>query len=146
MGSDTVLEQLGYEVRYRERGWVECLLSREGESWLGHGPDRAGALEHALRRAFPSHGARELLRRASVEQVREPLTPGVGVEGGAREAGSGPAPSAADAAPAPAAPAVPGIGAVVVPAPPAAPSGPPGEARGREEGAEAGKRAAPLCL
>lgn len=58
-----LLESAGYEVRFRDSEWVECLLSSGEESWLGRGRDREAALEDALRAALPSRLARELLER-----------------------------------------------------------------------------------
>src|SRR5262245_60293195 len=51
----------GYELRFRENEWVECLLIREDEAWLGRGRDRSSALSAAVRLACPSSLARELL-------------------------------------------------------------------------------------
>jgi hypothetical protein len=54
------LVTLGYVANYREQGFVECLLSRELERFVGRGVDREAALEDALRAAFPSAAARHL--------------------------------------------------------------------------------------
>jgi hypothetical protein len=51
----------GYELRFRDGEWVECLLLREEEAWIGRGRDRAVALHAAVQRACPSALARELL-------------------------------------------------------------------------------------
>lgn len=51
----------GYELRFRENEWVECLMLRDGEAWLGRGRDRTSALHRAVHLACPSSLARELL-------------------------------------------------------------------------------------
>ncbi len=52
------LESHGYEVAWRERDFVECLLSHGDERWLGIGTSRDAALSHALCLALPSELAR----------------------------------------------------------------------------------------
>lgn len=52
------LAQLGYGVLWQDGVWSECLLWRDGESWLGRGPTREAALDSALALALPSHAAR----------------------------------------------------------------------------------------
>src|SRR5688500_18010643 len=54
----------GYELRFRDDEWVECVLLKPDEAWHGTGRDRASALESAVRRAFPSRLALELFQRA----------------------------------------------------------------------------------
>jgi hypothetical protein len=51
----------GYEIRFRENEWVECLLLRDDEAWVGRGGDRSAALKSAVHSACPSALARELL-------------------------------------------------------------------------------------
>jgi hypothetical protein len=51
----------GYELRFRDNEWVECLLVRDDEAWLGRGRDRSSALHAAVRLACPSSLSRELL-------------------------------------------------------------------------------------
>ena len=59
-----MLARHGYRLRFREHEWVECLIASEADAFEGRGMDRAAALESALRRAFPSRVARELLEMA----------------------------------------------------------------------------------
>lgn len=51
----------GYEIRFRENEWVECLLLRDEEAWVGRGGDRSAALKSAVHAACPSALARELI-------------------------------------------------------------------------------------
>lgn len=67
----SLLERAGYDISFRRDRWVECLLLRGRESWLGRGSDESVALEAALRRACPSQLAWELLERAASEGARE---------------------------------------------------------------------------
>ncbi len=60
-----LLAELGYDAIFREVGWVECLLVRDDEQWLGRGRDRDEALRSAVNQACPSHLARALLARAT---------------------------------------------------------------------------------
>ena len=60
----SLLEAAGYEIRFRENEWVECLIFREREAWIGQGLDQDAALEDALDKACPSHVARQLLNDA----------------------------------------------------------------------------------
>jgi hypothetical protein len=60
-----LLATSGYEVRFRDGEWIECLISREGEAWLGAGRDRGAALDDAVRKACPSALARNLLEQAA---------------------------------------------------------------------------------
>jgi hypothetical protein len=64
-----LLEELGYGVAFREVGWVECMLVREQERWVGRGRDDREALEDAIHQACPSSLARALLARAISEEV-----------------------------------------------------------------------------
>jgi hypothetical protein len=45
------LDDYGYEVRYREDNWIECMLAGDGESWVGHGLTKEVALLAAVRKA-----------------------------------------------------------------------------------------------
>lgn len=59
-----LLASSGYEIRFREHGWVECLLVQAEEAWCGRGRDHSEALSAAVRLACPSGLARHLLERA----------------------------------------------------------------------------------
>lgn len=63
-GQRAALERLGYEVRFRSGVWLDCLVCRDDEAWLGAGLTEEDALRAAVRKAFPSHGARQLLEGA----------------------------------------------------------------------------------
>lgn len=52
------LTDLGYAIAFRSNGWVECLLRRGNERWLGTGGDEAEAFSNALHAALPSEVAR----------------------------------------------------------------------------------------
>ena len=54
------LESHGYTVKFREAGWVECLVSLDHERWCGSGDSETAALEHAVSMMFPSRAARSL--------------------------------------------------------------------------------------
>lgn len=56
-----LLETSGYEIRFREQEWVECLISGDGEVWVGHGSDRDAAFAAALRLACPTALSARLL-------------------------------------------------------------------------------------
>ncbi|HEY8378853.1 MAG TPA: hypothetical protein VIK91_20315, partial [Nannocystis sp.] len=53
----------GYRSATYTHQWTEVLIWRDGERWLGRGPDRDSALEDALAQMFPSAAARQLLER-----------------------------------------------------------------------------------
>lgn len=55
------LENHGYTVKFREAGWVECLVSLGRERWFGSGETEGAALDHAVLMMFPSQLARSLL-------------------------------------------------------------------------------------
>lgn len=55
------LRTLGYRDTSRTNGWVELLVSRERERWIGRGADETAAIEDALAAMFPSHAARAAL-------------------------------------------------------------------------------------
>lgn len=63
-----LLQAHGYAVRFRNHEWVECLVTRDEEAWVGRGPDRNAALETAMVQACPSALAQALFRRALSEQ------------------------------------------------------------------------------
>lgn len=56
------LERLGYRVALREDGWLELLLCRGDERWIGRGIGRDEALDDVIRQLFPSHAARAAAR------------------------------------------------------------------------------------
>lgn len=68
-----VLEELGYIVRWRDAEWVECLLWRDGEQWLGRGPTRDAALANAVGLALPSHLARSAFDAWIAARVTTPV-------------------------------------------------------------------------
>ena len=45
------LDDYGYEIRYREDNWIECMLAGDGESWVGQGLTKEVALLAAVRKA-----------------------------------------------------------------------------------------------
>ncbi|MBX2812478.1 MAG: hypothetical protein KTR25_11740 [Myxococcales bacterium] len=59
-----VLARFGYRLLFREHAWVDCLITSFEESFEGHGPDKASALNDALARACPSRLSKELLDEA----------------------------------------------------------------------------------
>ena len=67
-----VLARFGYRLLFREHAWVDCLITSFEDSYEGHGPDKAAALNDALSRACPSRLSRELLEEAlgTLAQVR----------------------------------------------------------------------------
>ena len=54
----TWLHELGYRTAYRHNGWVDCLIWRDTERWLGTGEDEAQAYADALAKILPSEAAR----------------------------------------------------------------------------------------
>ncbi len=58
----------GYELHFQEQSWVQCLLTRGEEVWLGQGPTQAQALRHAVNQACPSALAQELINKAIAER------------------------------------------------------------------------------
>src|SRR5687768_8194252 len=78
MGSDalrTMLEISGYEIRFREHDWIECLITGGGEAWVGQGADRDAAFQAALRQACPTSLSRRLLAevlRLGVDSLAKP--------------------------------------------------------------------------
>ncbi|MCC7397873.1 MAG: hypothetical protein IT455_12480 [Planctomycetes bacterium] len=68
------LEAIGYRVTFRHAGWVECLLTCDGERWFGTGHDDAEAFAHALQQAMPSAAARRAFEVACAE-VSDPPAP-----------------------------------------------------------------------
>ncbi len=62
--TSTILADAGYEVRFRQNEWTECLLVSRDDRWIGMGVDPPGALQDALRQALPSRLARQLLSAA----------------------------------------------------------------------------------
>ena len=79
------LQDAGYRVLFRKRGWIECLVSSGQERWVGREATEEQALRDALRQMFPSGAARDLLERglgaraevaASEEQSAAPESAG----------------------------------------------------------------------
>ncbi|MFO1077947.1 MAG: hypothetical protein U1E73_09515 [Planctomycetota bacterium] len=68
---------LGYRTAFRNNGWVECLLWREHERWLGSGADETEAFANALQAALPSEAARRAFDMALAAVMHDPerLTP-----------------------------------------------------------------------
>lgn len=74
------LAAAGYELRYREDGWVECLMLGDGESFVGQGRCRDSALMAAVERACPSTLARRALfeligKKSPAPRIEEPAEP-----------------------------------------------------------------------
>jgi hypothetical protein len=67
-----LLHAHGYAVRFRSHEWVECLVTRDEEAWVGRGPDRQAALEMALGQACPSALSQAFLRKALMEEAALP--------------------------------------------------------------------------
>lgn len=63
-----LLSATGYKVCFRSAVWVECLVLRNGERWIGNGLSEDAALDDAVARMLPSHAARTLLARATAVQ------------------------------------------------------------------------------
>jgi hypothetical protein len=59
-----ILSSHGFQLRFRHDDWIECLVVRGREAYVGHGLDRVTALENALDRAFPTPLARRLFDAA----------------------------------------------------------------------------------
>ncbi len=84
MSSDDIrslLESSGYEVRFREDEWVDCLITGDGGAWLGSGLDRASAFDAAVRLACPGPLAARLIaavagRSAPLPATESPRAPG----------------------------------------------------------------------
>lgn len=80
-----ILERHGYRWSCREQGFVECLVTRQDERWLGRGLTAREALDDALRLMLPSALARAgvfatslpeslaNLRPASADAARAPV-------------------------------------------------------------------------
>jgi hypothetical protein len=86
-----LLQRLGYRWAASDRGYVEVLLVREDERWLGRGTTEAEAFDDLVRQVFPSHAAQHGLDLL----LREGLSPG---EGRSLPEGPGAASAAAVAA------------------------------------------------
>lgn len=61
--SHDFLSQEGYRIATRYEGWVECLVARDTERWIGRGQDEDEALEDVLHQMFPSRVAWQLLEQ-----------------------------------------------------------------------------------
>lgn len=68
----SLLERSGYAIAVRRDGWVEILISRGAERWVGRGEDEGEALDDALRAMLPSALGRELLRGVLTEAPQAP--------------------------------------------------------------------------
>ena len=66
----TLLDELGYVLTPRADGFVEVLVERDAERWLGRGHDADAALADVVAQMFPSHAARQGL--ASLLEQAEP--------------------------------------------------------------------------
>lgn len=88
-----LLERGGYTVRSRTLEWSECWLEQGEESWFGRGATPDMALDAAVRQAFPSRLARELLRKALQAEAYEPAAPPPGGTGSLPLVRPGAAPS-----------------------------------------------------
>lgn len=58
------LGDAGYRILERRHEWFECLISGNGEAWLGYGSSSSEAFDLAMARCFPSAAARRALERA----------------------------------------------------------------------------------
>lgn len=69
-----LLREHGYRGQTRQQAWVECLIWRDAERWIGHGIDLDAALAHALAQMFPSSIARALYDRGEAHgESAEPV-------------------------------------------------------------------------
>ena len=59
-----------YRIAFRGSAWVECLIQRGAERWLGHGTSEDDALADAVARMLPSHLGRALLSHTLVAAPR----------------------------------------------------------------------------
>lgn len=66
------LESRGYQLRFRQGEWFECLIAGEGGSYLGRGLDRRAALDAAVACLCPTPLARRLLDEALGQRVAAP--------------------------------------------------------------------------
>lgn len=57
------LGELHYHVAFRTDGWVDCLVLRDAERWVGRGLTEADALDDALSQIFGSAASRALLAK-----------------------------------------------------------------------------------
>lgn len=57
------LSDLHYHVAFRTDGWVDCLVLRDAERWVGRGLTEAEALDDALSQMFGSAASRALLAK-----------------------------------------------------------------------------------
>jgi len=71
----TWLAELGYGVVFRNDVWVDCLISRDAERWIGRGTTEADAIDQAVRAMFPSHAARMLFERSQRDRQMADATP-----------------------------------------------------------------------
>ena len=67
-----LLRRADYQVVFRSNAWVECLVQRSAECWVGYGESEQKALDDVLRQMFPSRLARvQLARRLATAHTPE---------------------------------------------------------------------------
>ena len=64
-----LLKEYGYRGQLRHLEWWDCLVWRDDERWLGHGPDADAAVAHVLAQMFPSAVARALFDRSDADSA-----------------------------------------------------------------------------
>ena len=115
-----IIADAGYEIRFRQNEWTECLLVSRDDRWIGMGVDPPSALHDALRQALPSRLARQLLSAvAASPSDAAPLSPSLPT---AFSAPPAPLASRPETAPAPITPDPAAPARSVAPAPIAAPA------------------------
>jgi hypothetical protein len=93
-----LLGKHGYSVAFRLGAWVECLVLRAGERWVGRGRDQEEAVGDALEQMLPSGLGRALA-------LAEALRLAGGLVASASEVEAAPAPTALASTPEPTPPA-----------------------------------------
>ena len=114
-----LLEELGYQLRWKGAGRAECIASGHDEMWSAHGVKQEDAIQMLVAKMFPSQGARDLLiQQMGVLAVSRTQTPASLPQALQPRAvvSTSPSPPKAPEAPAPVAPKP--------PTPPAAPKSP----------------------
>lgn len=66
---EAVLKSCGFQVRYRQHDWIECLVTEDHASWLGRGPDIRSALLDVVSCMVPSRLLRERVFDSTIEPV-----------------------------------------------------------------------------
>jgi hypothetical protein len=69
------LGDLQYRVAFRTDGWVDCLVLRESERWVGRGLTEGEALDDALSQIFGSAASRALLAKYTVPAAPPSVAP-----------------------------------------------------------------------